>query len=367
MKSEEKSAPDFYRMYYTVLRVGKSEKWRMMRKPRALVLMVVLFVLWMLWWLVLPQFFNGIMFFAEQRELPVRSPSRTVVSISSFSQRVFHMRACLDAVFAQSQTPDRVIITIPRKFRALEKTTTFPADLYLRLIPAAWWSDLYVDTNRYNESEVNMVNWFSNYVGTAYNYHVNLDVHKTSSVYEMGILTVQFIDDDWGPATKLIGALLLEKDPSTVIITFDDDMVYNRDTVKWLSTHMQPDIALSFGCQMWNSDMSGFVAFTLWDPPYMTTPRVCEGWLTGWAAIAYHVSSFGDDIYTFIQSLPAGCFNNDDMWLSGYIARHGVTRIYAPMVLRHVNHSRNVDFSLSTIVNFRDKGYSCGRYLFPRL
>ena len=194
-----------------------------------------------------------------------------------------------------------------------------------------------------------------------------MDVHKTSSVYEMGILTVQFIDDDWGPATKLIGALLLEKDPSTVIITLDDDMVYHRDTVKWLSTHMQPDIALSFGCQMWNSDMSGFVAFTTWDPPYMTTPRVCEGWLTGWAAIAYHVSSFGDDIYTFIQSLPAGCFNNEEILLSGYIARHGVTRIYAPSVLRHVNHARNVDFSLSTIVNFRDKGYSCGRYLFPRL
>jgi len=212
-----------------------------------------------------------------------------------------------------------------------------------------------------------MVNWFSNYVGTAYNYHVNLDVHKTSSVYEMGILTVQFIDDDWGPATKLIGALLLEKDPSTVIITLDDDMVYNRDTVKWLSTHMQPDIALSFGCEMWNSDMSGFIAFNTYTNFYMTTPRVCEGWLIGWAAIAYHVSSFGDDIYTFIQSLPAGCFNNDDMWLSGYIARHGVTRIYAPSVLRHVKHARNVDLSLSTIVNFRDKGYSCGRYLFPRL
>jgi hypothetical protein len=321
----------------------------------ALALTVVASVLLMLWFAIC---FDRRMFFAERRELPVREPPRTVVGISSFSQRVFHMRRCLDAVFAQSQTPDRVIITIPRKFRVLEKTTT-----------SAWYFDLYVDMNRYNESEVNMVNWFSDYVGTAYNYHVNVDVHKTSSVYEMGILTVQFIDDDWGPATKLIGALLLEKDPKTVIITLDDDMVYHQDTVKWLATHMQPDIALSFGCEVWNADMSGFAAFTtrtLYDV-YMTTPRVCEGWLIGWSAIAYHVSSFGDDIYTFMQSLPAGCFNNDDMWLSGYLARHGVTRIYAPMVLSHVNHARNVDLSLSTIVNFRDKGYSCGRHLFPRL
>jgi len=362
MSSTEKSARDFHRTCRSILR---ARSWHVIHEKMriAVALTVVASVLLMLWFTICS---NRRMFFAERRELPEREPPRTVVSISSFSQRVFHMRGCLDAVFAQSQTPDRVIITIPRKFRALEKTTTIPADLYLRLLPTAWWSDLYVDTNRYNESEVNMVNWFSNYVGTAYNYHVNLDVHKTSSVYEMGILTVQFIDDDWGPATKLIGALLLEKDPTTVIITFDDDMIYHRDTVKWLSTHMQPGIALSFGCEMWNSDMSGFVAFATWDF-YMTTPRVCEGWLIGWAAIAYHVSSFGDDIYTFVQSLPAGCFNNDDMWLSGYIARHGVTRIFAPMVLKHVNHSRNVDLSLSTIVNFRDRSYSCGRYLFPRL
>ena len=317
--------------------------------------MVVASVLLMIWFIIC---FDRHMFFAELRELSVRDPPRTVVSISSFSQRVFHMRGCLDTVFAQSQVPDRVIITIPRKFRVIEKTTT-----------SGWYFDLHADTNRHNESEVNMVNWFSNYVGTAYTYHVNLDVHKTSSVYEMGILTVQFLEDDWGPATKLIGALLLEKDPETVIITLDDDMAYHKDTVKWLATHMQPDIALSFGCEMWNADMSGFVAFTtttLYDF-YITTPRVCEGWLIGWTAIAYHVSSFGDDIYTFMQSLPAGCFNNDDMWLSGYMARHGVTRIYAPRVLRHVGHTRNVDLSLSTIVNFRDKAYSCGRYLFPRL
>ncbi len=83
----------------------------------------------------------------------------------------------------------------------------------------------------HNETKVDMVNWFSKYVGRAYHYHMNSDVHKDSYVYEMGILTVQFVDDDWGPATKLIGTLLLEKDPKTVIITLDDDMVYHRDTI----------------------------------------------------------------------------------------------------------------------------------------
>ena len=290
-------------------------------------------------------------------ELPVRKRPRTVVSISTFSQRVFEMQACLDSVFAQSQRPDRVIITIPRKFRVLEPTT------------AAGWSDVKGHTRWYNETEADMVDYFSKYVTAPYKYHVNSDVHKTSYVYEIGPLTVQFLDDDadWGPGTKLLGALLLEKDPETVIITLDDDMEYHRLTVQWLSTHMQPNIALSFVCEMWNANESGFMNVGMWTlfDLFMTSPRVCAGWLNGWSAIAYHVSSFGPDIWTFLRSLPASCFNNDDIWLSAYVVSQGVTTVYAPQILRHVKHVRNLELSLSTNVNVREKGRSCARHLFP--
>ena len=150
------------------------------------------------------------MFFAERRELQVHAPTRTIVSISTFSQRVFNMRWCLDTVFAQSQLPDRIIISIPRKFRVLEPTTGTDASDHTTPI-------------RHNETELDIVAWFSEYSGVPAVYRVNVNVHKTSYVYEMGILTVQFLDDDpWGPGTKLVGALLLEKDPETVIITLDD-------------------------------------------------------------------------------------------------------------------------------------------------
>jgi hypothetical protein len=292
------------------------------------------------------------MFFAERMELPMHAPARTIVSISTFSQRVFNMRWCLDTVFAQSQLPDRIIISIPRKFRVLEPTTGTDAADYIR----------------HNETELDIVAWFSEYTGVPPMYRVNMNVHKTSYVYDMGILTVQFLDDDpWGPATKLVGALLLEKDPETVIITLDDDMPYHRDTVQWLATHTQHGIALSFGCEMWLRDKSDFVDFTMWsiNTCYMTTPRVCSGWLVGWTGVAYRVSSFGPDIYTFLQALPIGCFNNDDMWLSAYVGRQGITKIYAPMVMQHGEMHKNEELSLSTIVNYREKGYSCGRHLFP--
>jgi hypothetical protein len=298
-------------------------------------------------------------YFAEQVQLPVRKAPRTVVSISSFSQRVFHMRGCLDSVITQSQPPDRVIITIPRKFRVLEKTAPRPWFLF---------QNTYTHEHQ-NETEVDIVNWFSKYIGTAYNYRVNLDVHKTSYVYEMGMFTVQFVDSDWGPATKLIGALLLEKDDDTVIITLDDDMEYHKDTVKWLATRIQPGIALSFGCEMLTVDRSATIDFTMWSIHdfYMSTPRVCHGWLVGWTAVAYHVSSFGPDIYTFLQSLPVGCFNTDDIWLSGYLAQRGVTKIYAPTVLYHGKHILNLELSLQTVVGNPDKALSCARHLFPEL
>jgi hypothetical protein len=294
------------------------------------------------------------MFFAQQRELPVHAPARTVVSISSFSQRVFHMRRCLDSVFEQSQLPDRVIISIPRKFRAPVLTST------------AGWNDVTEYHNRHNETETNMVAWFSDYMGVPPEYHVNVNVHKTSYVYEIGRLTVQFLDDDWGPGTKLVGALLLETHPDTVVITLDDDMVSNVDTVQWLATHMQPDIALSFGCEQF-VNIGRIVHFGMYEKFdfHMSAPRVCAGWLLGWTGVAYHVSNFGPDIWTFVQSLPASCFTNDDMWLSAYVARQGVTRIIAPGVFSHVGHNRNLEFSLSTIVDATENRYSCARHLFP--
>lgn len=40
--------------------------------------------------------------------------------------------------------------------------------------------------------------------------------------------------NDYGPITKIVGGLLMEQDPDTVIITFDDDMIYPKDMVRAL-------------------------------------------------------------------------------------------------------------------------------------
>ncbi len=51
---------------------------------------------------------------------------------------------------------------------------------------------------------------------------------------------------DYGPITKIVGGLLMENEPDTVIVTFDDDMVYPSDMVESLMKHhlKHPDAAI---------------------------------------------------------------------------------------------------------------------------
>jgi hypothetical protein len=289
--------------------------------------------------------------FADQIALSIGKPPRTVVSISTFSQRIFHLDKSLDSLRLQSLQPDRVIVSIPMTYRHKKETIG-------RLDGC---SDCVADPVHHNESLQSILAWFKNYSSAEPN-------QTAQNIFEFpGLLTLQILDSDWGPATKALGALILEHDPETVIITFDDDMVYNSETVAWLATHINQGMALSFGCEKWDSLHVKFRAFhTLSNSNLLaSTPRVCNGWLLGWTAVAYRVGHFGDDIWTYLDGLPPGCFYNDDIWLSGYIAKRGVIRVYAPMVMDHIAHRRDSELSLSLIENSRELyGIPCARALF---
>ena len=289
--------------------------------------------------------------FAAHVTLPEHTPPRTVVSISSFGRRVFHMAQCLDSIFSQSYAPDRIIVSIPKTYRKGEGSWCDPRG-----------TDCVSDPTHYDESPESIVRWFSNYMASNYTTQTN-----NHSVFEFPNLTLQFLDLDWGPATKALGALLLEHDPDTVIITLDDDLVYNRETVHWLASHIGHNMALSFGCEMLDHLHNDFQSFTTRELGnlFATTPRVCKGWLIGWTAVAYRVGHFAHDVWTYLDRLPRGCFYNDDIWLSGYIAKRGVLKVYAPMVMNHVKHWRDTELSLSTIEGGRKRyGIPCAEALF---
>ena len=367
MGSEKKAARDLYRMYYTMLRAGKSEKWRMMHSNTAIILMVSVLAFWVLLCLVLIVAKRQFLF-TEEVDLSMHKPTRTVVSLSSFSQRVFHMQECLNSISKQSLRADRIIVTIPLTFRDYEETVD------------TGWMDAVEYIEYFDENIDSIVDWFGNFTNTSYRYsvHAHAEANTTSFLYEFDKLTVQFLDNDWGPATKLLGALLLETDPDTVIITVDDDMMYNHNMVEWLSTRMKRNISISFGCEAWWEETAlGFHCLAaahddhfLWTVEshilgfLMPQTRICRSWLLGFEGVAYHISSFGSDIWTFLQSLPIGCFYNDDIWLAGYVAGRGVQRVTS-LALRHHKHTRDVRRSLSTIKTAQDRKIQCARHFFP--
>lgn len=54
---------------------------------------------------------------------------------------------------------------------------------------------------------------------------------------EMSQLCTVVHCEDYGPITKIVGGLLSEDDPETVIISFDDDMIYPNTLVETLMQH----------------------------------------------------------------------------------------------------------------------------------
>lgn len=305
-------------------------------------------------WGVAYRFLGFAILHAERVVLQAQhAPVRVVVGISTFGQRVFHMGPTLQNVLSQTRKADRIIVSIPVTYRdASTEKTSCPE-----------WDDCESDPNLFDESKEGILDWFKKQTAAS---HINQTNRNT---YEFpGQLTILFLDTDWGAGSKALGALTLEHDPDTIIITLDDDMIYNGQTLEWLAAHSAPHMALGVGCETWDIFRRDFVGYspshslaTFLSP----SPRVCNGWLSGWSAVAYRVAHFGPDIWGFLETLPRGCFFNDDIWLSGYLARKGIPRVYVPGVLPHGPHRRDKTLSLSTIEDTREKyGYPCARELF---
>uniref|UniRef100_K3XB56 Glycosyltransferase 2-like domain-containing protein n=1 Tax=Globisporangium ultimum (strain ATCC 200006 / CBS 805.95 / DAOM BR144) TaxID=431595 RepID=K3XB56_GLOUD len=125
------------------------------------------------------------------------------------------------------------------------------------------------------------------------------------------------VDD--GPATKLLGALRLEHDPSTLIITVDDDFEYPKQLVEaltWEAESTKDDVLGICGWGMlpiWHK--VGVVPAYV---PYFMRPRGrFVDILQACCGNAYR-RGFFHDIEAFAE-IPAVCVTVDDVWIAGYL------------------------------------------------
>jgi hypothetical protein len=156
------------------------------------------------------------------------------------------------------------------------------------------------------------------------------------------LCTIVMCDHDYGPGTKIVAGLLRESDPTTVIITFDDDVIYSPSLVrKLIELHIRhPQAAIgSSGILL----RYGF--------PFYSTVNNCPGhWnnltgfslekdvgrrvdaLCGFSSILYVRESFpnNDKLYEEFLKYPLldnDVYYNDDIMISAYLSGRHVDRL----------------------------------------
>jgi hypothetical protein len=144
--------------------------------------------------------------------------SRVVLSLTTTPVRISKIRPVLASLLAQTRRADAIILTVPLVMRRTGQPYTVPA----------WLTD-------------------------------------PSDPDYLGGITVHRSQLDYGPATKLVGALEVEKDDDTRIIYLDDDTEYDPRLVEELTqlSDAHPDATIGYSA----------VCMDLYPPPAgMTCP-----------------------------------------------------------------------------------------------
>ncbi|GAQ88820.1 hypothetical protein KFL_004620010, partial [Klebsormidium nitens] len=181
---------------------------------------------------------------------PVRN-AKFVVSMTTSPKRVAEIGPVIASLKRNSLQPDLIIVNLPRLF--LRTGSTFGA------LPAFLTSDPAV-----------LVNWC----------------------------------DDFGPATKILGALSLVHDPDTIIISVDDDIWYPPHHLKklFLRSVENPGRVITG-----KSAMPGFI-------------------VEGFSGVLYRRGFFGDpgEVGSWIRASPKSCYLADDFVISNYLLNRHV-------------------------------------------
>lgn len=114
---------------------------------------------------------------------------------------------------------------------------------------------------------------------------------------------------DYGPATKLLGCLVYEPDPDTIIITIDDDIVYSTKMVETMVENALQNPKKRVGSRATNHNGTK-------GKNYKSRIEKDQSIvLEGFGAVAYRRSMLTDDIVDTLKNLPHThpCWKSDDI------------------------------------------------------
>lgn len=196
---------------------------------------------------------------------------KVVLSFTTTPYRIDHIKPVLDAISRQSIKPKQIYVNVPWTFKRDRKSYIIPK-------------------------------WLHSYPGVI--------INRT---------------EDYGPATKLLATLEQEKDPSTIIVTIDDDTIYPKHIIRDLiqpyfdNKHKQKKVVFTgFALNaIFSANNNFYIQFiTLHESPSLL--------VVGAGGVAYKREFFQNDIFSLIKRAPLTCFLSDDLTISMYLYDHQV-------------------------------------------
>jgi hypothetical protein len=204
---------------------------------------------------------------------------RVIASLSTVPDRINNLRPTIRSLLNQTRPPDEIVLSIPEF--SLREQRPYVVPKYISRLPR---------------------------------------------------VRVLHCAEDWGPATKFIGAIqdeLAAGRQNTLIMVVDDDRLYPRDAIEtYLYYNEQlPDAALCFrGAAMpstldWD-DAKMIRASELREPRQVAV-------ITGCGSYLIQPRFFDESLWTYSVA-PQVAFDIDDIWISGWLSRRGVKRYVVP-------------------------------------
>ena len=142
--------------------------------------------------------------------------------------------------------------------------------------------------------------------------------------------------EDWGPATKFIGAIqdeLAAERENTLIMVVDDDRIYPRDALETYLHYSEqlPNAALCFRGAAMPSTLDWDDAKMIYGGDIREPRRVAV--ITGCGSYLIQPRFFDGSLWDY-SGAPSVAFYIDDIWISAWLSRRGVERYVVPASAR---------------------------------
>ena len=174
------------------------------------------------------------------------------------------------------------------------------------------------------------------------------------------LCTIVMCDVDYGPCTKILGGLMSEDDPDTIIFTFDDDVVYSRNLVSSMISyhHKHPNSAIGssgalikLGFPFYSTTANAPGTYNRLVAPKITEEGRSVDILYGFSSVLYLRKFFPplSELYDKFLKYPLmdeDVYINDDVMISALLSREKIDRrifLGIPSVNEGKIHDPNID------------------------